>query len=718
MVLFILLGFELVHTTPDVTEKPKAYPPLELPNGKTITNYTITLTFRRAQDLEKGVTPLTPEKLGQKVAVPGQVNFTKESDRVMGENITSNSKGLAGALTNPTKLSFEKGNIEKEYPVEFRGKVWEDAEAAYQYHKSRIDDFFDSSLNMENDYRLMKEIIAEKLKQYPELMQQIEDKGGIEYLESSTHSISEKYDKTSRWTGKGLDSQFIKALVNAYVEAKKTPESVTPKLATVLNVNGVAEVEALAAKGEGINVLRQAGNEHFGNPFTHLPANKTRGAIHVGSIEKAVQAYKDWLNGKELKVANPKLDARRDWILEQISSGALDGKTLLYFKEGYYSHADALADMINGEFVKLGWHDPTLFQLAQGFEGYPEADLELDRALIKFLKKGGFDVKEVDLASIKEEYEVDAIGVADIFNKIIKVAKEGRNIQTLPEETAHVVVETMLGKNAVLDNLIIKINGWSKFDAIYERYKGLYIDDNGNTDMGRIKKEAVAQLISEVIVQKWDIKKNNWFYAQVREIIDHIFKLFKGWSYFKLYSEAGAIADSIIAKNADTKPQAVAPYSSSMVNWVNLIQTKLDAVVERTKQSESMFDATPAEQAEIMEMSDPTESIYFQVNADKIFKTAKEELGKARNSTGTRLFSFGIKNMAMASPVITKFSQQRNFVNTINRTKFNSTKVIELVKNPYNPTQQVWVIKPNNYKGPQLGLFEDENRMKPEKKCT
>ena len=41
--------FTLVHATPDVTSKPIKYPPIKLPNGKTISNYTITLTFRRAQ---------------------------------------------------------------------------------------------------------------------------------------------------------------------------------------------------------------------------------------------------------------------------------------------------------------------------------------------------------------------------------------------------------------------------------------------------------------------------------------------------------------------------------------------------------------------------------------------------------------------------------------------------------------------------------------------
>ncbi len=52
--------FDLLHTTPNISLKPIKYPAIQLPNtldmtpklrNKTITNYTITLTFRRAQDI-------------------------------------------------------------------------------------------------------------------------------------------------------------------------------------------------------------------------------------------------------------------------------------------------------------------------------------------------------------------------------------------------------------------------------------------------------------------------------------------------------------------------------------------------------------------------------------------------------------------------------------------------------------------------------------------
>lgn len=53
--------FETVH---DVikADKSVSYPPITLPDGRVVTNYTVTFTFRRAADLEAGM-PSTPAKL-------------------------------------------------------------------------------------------------------------------------------------------------------------------------------------------------------------------------------------------------------------------------------------------------------------------------------------------------------------------------------------------------------------------------------------------------------------------------------------------------------------------------------------------------------------------------------------------------------------------------------------------------------------------------------
>jgi hypothetical protein len=51
--------FELTHSTPMNNKKMKDFPPITLPSGEVITKYTITLTFRRAQDLDNTI-PITP----------------------------------------------------------------------------------------------------------------------------------------------------------------------------------------------------------------------------------------------------------------------------------------------------------------------------------------------------------------------------------------------------------------------------------------------------------------------------------------------------------------------------------------------------------------------------------------------------------------------------------------------------------------------------------
>ncbi len=66
--------FELTHSTPINDSKFNAQPPITLPNGKVITNYTITLTFRRAADLEPGM-PVEPAKLNNLKNVTPALTF-------------------------------------------------------------------------------------------------------------------------------------------------------------------------------------------------------------------------------------------------------------------------------------------------------------------------------------------------------------------------------------------------------------------------------------------------------------------------------------------------------------------------------------------------------------------------------------------------------------------------------------------------------------------
>lgn len=58
--------FELTHSTPMNNKKTQDFPPITLPDGRIITKYTITLTFRRAKDLDSK-TPASPKRLNDKL---------------------------------------------------------------------------------------------------------------------------------------------------------------------------------------------------------------------------------------------------------------------------------------------------------------------------------------------------------------------------------------------------------------------------------------------------------------------------------------------------------------------------------------------------------------------------------------------------------------------------------------------------------------------------
>lgn len=103
----------------------------------------------------------------------------------------------------------------------------------------------------------------------------------------------------------------------------------------------------LVYTAEGVNTMRtEVANkdEHFGNPFSEAGYG---GTIKVASIGEAVVAYKEWLLGTNHQNVKPQ---QREWILDQINQGKLDGATLLYAGKsearGQGMHPTALAEVV------------------------------------------------------------------------------------------------------------------------------------------------------------------------------------------------------------------------------------------------------------------------------------------------------------------------------------------------------------------------------------
>ena len=125
---------------------------------------------------------------------------------MQGINIFSGEAGLGGALTNPTELTRRKGGISKSYPVRYNGREFPDAESAYHALKTE-----DATAND----RLMVDLIEAKFRQHEELWQEVASRGGSTFLAMCSHFTNARSDGGG-WEGQGLQSRFIRNLVQGY----------------------------------------------------------------------------------------------------------------------------------------------------------------------------------------------------------------------------------------------------------------------------------------------------------------------------------------------------------------------------------------------------------------------------------------------------------------------------------------------------------------------
>lgn len=119
--------FELTHSTPINSRKDTPQTPITLPNGKVVTNYTITLTFRRAANLTPGMpkTPaMSPAKTQVKTLYQGynklenrEFNYfalSKEEAQDYGKNVRQVSVDTTGFLKRGEGYNTERTNFKKE----------------------------------------------------------------------------------------------------------------------------------------------------------------------------------------------------------------------------------------------------------------------------------------------------------------------------------------------------------------------------------------------------------------------------------------------------------------------------------------------------------------------------------------------------------------------------------------------------------------------------
>jgi hypothetical protein len=119
---------------------------------------------------------------------------------------------------------------------------------------------------------------------------------------------------------------------------------------------------------------------------------------------------------------------------------------------------------------------------------------ELDNYLLDFLK--GFNVKFKQFDELKSRLGVDALGATDVLNKLVWYVKN-RNEETLPEESAHMLVALMGENHPDIKELLVNITSWGEYYSIRSEYLPIYKDEE------KVKIEAVGKLIAKSLVKNY-----------------------------------------------------------------------------------------------------------------------------------------------------------------------------------------------------------------------
>ena len=114
---------------------------------------------------------------------------------------------------------------------------------------------------------------------------------------------------------------------NQLKDQQQIPEPVERNQEILTIAEDAAKTAELAKQIGGIDTLRHPDTNgmHFGNPFSHTNYQGVQKVMP--SVKEAVIAFEQWLRGENYQDIEPE---RRQWIIDQINSGVLIGKPLVY----------------------------------------------------------------------------------------------------------------------------------------------------------------------------------------------------------------------------------------------------------------------------------------------------------------------------------------------------------------------------------------------------
>jgi hypothetical protein len=207
---------------------------------------------------------------------------------------------------------------------------------------------------------------------------------------------------------------------------------------------------------------------------------------------------------------------------------------------------------------------------------------ELNQFLINFLSTYGISVKFVNnLKSLG----YDAVGIADITNKLIMISKGEESWDTLPEEAAHFIMELLGKDNPLYIRLMEIIDKTDIYAEVLAQYgqDAAYQNADGSVNTKKIKIEAIGKALTKNILTSGK-ESHKGFLATFRLLLDKIRALFG-----KMNAEVFAReVDRITLKISESVKDGSFVGSAENLKNSNLVlaqKPKVDKEVEKLKLS-------------------------------------------------------------------------------------------------------------------------------------
>lgn len=123
---------------------------------------------------------------------------------------------------------------------------------------------------------------------------------------------------------------------------------------------------------------------------------------------------------------------------------------------------------------------------------------ELNESITNFLHTIGVTVNILDEVKDKDGNTIDAVGSADLINKIVNISKTKKGEDTLGEEAAHFMVELLRAdENPLYKSMYRMIEGYEEYQEMLNPDHFQFQQHGGNID--KLKREAIGKVISKHI---------------------------------------------------------------------------------------------------------------------------------------------------------------------------------------------------------------------------